>query len=160
MQSFIIPSALALLAGSAIAAPHSSGPGHANVYKIHNFSETKSPSNDITSVFFDITYYNPANGAEGSTTHCVPWDYRTNSASSNWEDGQVYKCAETSFFSFSYSEEDGPLKGRLTVWQDQTATDAPQSGFVQIPTPKCYTADKDQICSSPDVQVTLTDVSQ
>ncbi|KJX92994.1 hypothetical protein TI39_contig4465g00001 [Zymoseptoria brevis] len=158
MQSFIIPSALALLAGSAIAAPYSDSPGHANVYKITDFTETKSLSNDITSVFFDITYYNPANGAEGFTTYCVPWDHGTNSVSSNWEDGKVYQCAENSLFSFNYSEEDGPLKGRLTVWQEKTATDAPQSGFVEIPTPRCYTADQTQICRAPEVQVTLTDV--
>lgn len=138
MQSFVFTSALALLAGSAIAAPTAcpapSAPAtEKTVYQIKDFYERKPDGKDITALGFNIA---ATNGGTLDFT-CIAYDPVTKAAAANFEDGHVYSCGSNSFFSFSYSEEEGANKGKLFLWQGATAADTIQGSTV-IPTPYCH----------------------
>lgn len=138
MQSFIFTSALALLAGSTIAAPTSCAApappaSDKTIFEIKDFYERKPDGKDITALGFNIA---ATNGGTLDFT-CTPYDPVTKAAAANFEDGHVYSCGENSFFSFSYSEKDGANKGKLFLWQGVTNTDTIQGSTV-IPTPYCH----------------------
>ncbi|EGP83465.1 unnamed protein product [Zymoseptoria tritici ST99CH_1A5] len=152
MQSIIATSILAFFASSAIAAlPDRSS------YNIENFSETKSLDNDITSVSFDITPYDPATtSGSGGVYHCTQYDVVTGELVANFEEMTTYSCGPGSPFSFSYSEKDGPFKYRLYMWQEATPQTPTRWAFTPIRAPACNTADGHQICYAPDSLITLT----
>ncbi|SMR57892.1 unnamed protein product [Zymoseptoria tritici ST99CH_3D1] len=173
MQSFILTSALALMAGSAMAAPtacHASYPATSSVapappatssaapapsvYQIKNFYERKPDGKDITSVSFDIAAAN--NGTLDFT--CDAYDSATDKAVENFEDGHVYKCSNTSLFSWSYSEVDDANKGRLFLWQG-ASPETLISGFTNIPEPYCHAGGAgplDLVCVVPEAAGNVT----
>ncbi|EGP84116.1 unnamed protein product [Zymoseptoria tritici ST99CH_1A5] len=148
MQSFIITSALALMAGSAIAAPSAPNPATSRTYDIKGFTERKTNDDDITFVTFEIF------GTNGDTTHvhCIPFDRDTKRQTDNWQDNVIYPCLESEAFYFAYSQESGVL--RLFTSGAPTLS---FHGTTHIADPYCHTAGQDQICQSPsDAYITLT----
>lgn len=139
MQSFIFTSALALLAGSTIAAP-TSCPAPAppasdkTVYQIKDFYERKLDGKTISAFGFNIAATN------GGTLDfpCIAYNPVTKKAAATYDQGHVYFCGENSLFSFSYSEKEEDVnKGKLFLWQEVTDNETLQ-GSVVIPTPYCH----------------------
>jgi hypothetical protein len=162
MQSFILTSAIALMAGSTMAAPTScSAPAPVapassdTVYQIRNFYERKPDGQDIASLSFDILATN------GGTLdfNCIPYDQATGTSTTNFEDGKVYPCGNNTLFGFSYSEKSAdPNKGKLFLWQGATAEDLIQ-GNTTIPTPYCHAGGAgplDMVCFAPETSGNIT----